>query len=204
MTHAANKKGSEAFAQGDGPPRGRELEIADLLRFIKTSGVVITVWLTATCITPPRITTTPTRPSSAISNRSGNSSPVPCMPEPLGPNELDNTFGPEVRFFKAPAPASRICRRRQACSSSVTSKIDGKSGQMIVTLRDRADTALVVDDARSQTRITKIRRLMRRNAGSRRASALDDRACPASQQGLQRVGRIGFGQPRLSAKAGED
>jgi alkaline phosphatase D len=26
---APNKKGSEAFAQGDGPPRGRELEIAD-------------------------------------------------------------------------------------------------------------------------------------------------------------------------------
>src|SRR5258705_13234446 len=44
---AANKKGSEAFAQGDGPPRGRELEIADILRFIKTSGVVNTVWLTA-------------------------------------------------------------------------------------------------------------------------------------------------------------
>ena len=44
---AANKKGSEAFAQGDGPPRGRELEIADLLRFIKTSGVANTVWLTA-------------------------------------------------------------------------------------------------------------------------------------------------------------
>src|SRR3984885_6421676 len=38
----ANKKGSEAFAQGDGPPRGRELEIADLLRFIKTSGVTNT------------------------------------------------------------------------------------------------------------------------------------------------------------------
>ncbi|MFX9740616.1 alkaline phosphatase D family protein, partial [Acinetobacter baumannii] len=31
---AANKKGSEAFAQGDGPARGRELEVADLLRFI--------------------------------------------------------------------------------------------------------------------------------------------------------------------------
>ena len=44
---AANKKGSEAFAQGDGPPRGRELEIADLLRFIKASGVANTVWLTA-------------------------------------------------------------------------------------------------------------------------------------------------------------
>src|SRR5205085_1081988 len=44
---AAHKKGSEAFAQGDGPPRGRELEIADILRFIKTSGVTNTVWLTA-------------------------------------------------------------------------------------------------------------------------------------------------------------
>src|SRR5260370_29721907 len=43
----ANKKGSEAFAPGDGPPRGRELEISDLLRFIKASGVVNTVWLTA-------------------------------------------------------------------------------------------------------------------------------------------------------------
>ena len=38
MTTRANKKGSEAFAQGDGPPRGRELEIADILRFIKTAG----------------------------------------------------------------------------------------------------------------------------------------------------------------------
>src|ERR1700743_2686086 len=42
---ATNKKGSEAFAQGDGPPRGRELEIADLLRFFKTAGIVNTVWL---------------------------------------------------------------------------------------------------------------------------------------------------------------
>ena len=43
----ASKKGSEAFAQGDGPPRGRELEIADLLRFIKASHINNTVWLTA-------------------------------------------------------------------------------------------------------------------------------------------------------------
>jgi alkaline phosphatase D len=34
---AAKKMGSEAFAQGDDPPRGREFEIADILRFIKTS-----------------------------------------------------------------------------------------------------------------------------------------------------------------------
>jgi alkaline phosphatase D len=40
--------GVEAVAQGmDGPPRGRELEIADLLAFIKHSGIRNTVWLTA-------------------------------------------------------------------------------------------------------------------------------------------------------------
>src|ERR1700744_6176272 len=41
----ASKKGSEAFAQGDGPPRGRELEIADLLRFIRDQHIVNTLFL---------------------------------------------------------------------------------------------------------------------------------------------------------------
>ena len=35
---ADHRQGSEAFAQGDGPPLGRELEIAELLRFIKAAG----------------------------------------------------------------------------------------------------------------------------------------------------------------------
>jgi alkaline phosphatase D len=37
----------DAAAQGDGAPRGRELEIADLLMFIKRAGIRNTVWLTA-------------------------------------------------------------------------------------------------------------------------------------------------------------
>ena len=38
----------EALANGDpGVPKGRELELADLLRFIKTAGITNTVWLTA-------------------------------------------------------------------------------------------------------------------------------------------------------------
>jgi len=37
----------EAIANGDGAVLGRELEIADLLRFIKREGVVNTVWITA-------------------------------------------------------------------------------------------------------------------------------------------------------------
>src|SRR6516162_719144 len=41
------KWGVEAIAQGDGPPRGREFEIADILSFIKRAGVRNTLWLTA-------------------------------------------------------------------------------------------------------------------------------------------------------------
>src|SRR6202045_86897 len=44
---AANRRGSEAFARGAAPPLGRELEIADILTFIKASHINNTVWLTA-------------------------------------------------------------------------------------------------------------------------------------------------------------
>ena len=46
-TTTTRKWGVEAVAQGDGPPLGRELEIADLLSFIKRDGIRNTVWLTA-------------------------------------------------------------------------------------------------------------------------------------------------------------
>ena len=38
MTMPPTRRARKPFAQGDGPARGRELEIADLLRFIKTAG----------------------------------------------------------------------------------------------------------------------------------------------------------------------
>jgi alkaline phosphatase D len=97
---APNKMGSEAFAQGDGPPRGRELEIADLLRFIKASGVVNTVWLTADV-------------HYAAAHY--------YNPPGLDKQNLPPSAG--MQFF------GHV-------------KIDGATGQMTVTLRDRADVAL--------------------------------------------------------------
>ena len=41
------KWGSEGIAQGDGAPLGRELELADLLSFIKHAGIRNTMWITA-------------------------------------------------------------------------------------------------------------------------------------------------------------
>ena len=56
-------------------------------------------------------------------------------------NELDNTFGPEVKFAKA-APRAPSCRPPTAYQFFGHVKIEGPTGQMTVTLRDRNDVAL--------------------------------------------------------------
>jgi alkaline phosphatase D len=139
---AATKSGSEAFAQGDGPPRGRELEIADLLRFIKTSGVVNTVWLTADVHYTAAHYYSPDKAQFSDFEPFWEFVSGPLHAGTFGPNQLDNTFGPEVRFMKAPPPGQQNLPPSAGMQFFGHVKIDGKSGQMTVTLRDRADTAL--------------------------------------------------------------
>ena len=117
-----NKKGSEAFAQGDGPPRGRELEIADLLRFIKTAGIVNTVWLTADVHYTAAHYYNPNKAQFQDFEPFWEFISGPLHAGTFGPDELDNTFGPELKFVKAPRlRAKQTCRRRPACSSSAMS-----------------------------------------------------------------------------------
>ncbi len=117
----ANKKGSEAVAQGDGPPRGRELEIADLLRFIKTAGIANTVWLTADVHYTAAHYYDPNKAQFQEFEPFWEFVSGPLQCRHVWPDELDNTFGPEVKFFKAPGAGQRTCRPPPACSSSVTS-----------------------------------------------------------------------------------
>ena len=60
----------------------------------------------------------------------------------FGPNDLDNTFGPEVKFIKAPGPGNQNLPPSAGMQFFGHVRIDGASGQMTVTLRDRADVAL--------------------------------------------------------------
>jgi alkaline phosphatase D len=55
---------------------------------------------------------------------------------------MDNTFGPEVRFVKAPGADRQNLSPLEGMQFFGHVKVDGKSGQMTVTLRDRADAAL--------------------------------------------------------------
>ena len=60
----------------------------------------------------------------------------------FGPNELDNTFGPEVKFIKAAGRDKPNLPPSAGMQFFGHVRIDGASGQMTVTLRDRADVAL--------------------------------------------------------------
>src|ERR1700743_3661519 len=68
--------------------------------------------------------------------------PGPLNAGTFGPAELDNTFGPEVKFFKAPAPDRQNAPPSAGMQFFGHVQIEGASGQMTVTLRDRADVAL--------------------------------------------------------------
>ena len=185
---AANKKGSEAFAQGDGPPRGRELEIADILRFIKTSGVVNTVWLTADVHYAAAHYYNPDKAQFQEFDPFWEFVSGPLHAGTFGPNELDNTFGPEVKFIKAPGPGKQNLPPSAGMQFFGHVRIDGASGQMTVTLRDRADVALWSTTLDPKP-LSAVPRTVAGNA---------QRLKPLLQQRPQRVGRIGFGQPRLA------
>ncbi len=139
---APDKKGSEAVAQGDGPPRGRELEIADLLRFIKTAGIVNTVWLTADVHYTAAHYYNPDKAQFQEFEPFWEFVSGPLHAGTFGPGQLDNTFGPELKFVKAPPPGQANLPPSAGLQFFGHVAIEGASGRMTVTLRDRADTAL--------------------------------------------------------------
>ena len=140
--NAPAKKGSEAIAQGDGPARGRELEIADLLRFIKTAGVRNTVWLTADVHYAAAHYYNPDKAQFQDFEPFWEFVSGPLHAGTFGPGGMDNTFGPEIRFVKAPGPGRQNLPPSAGMQFFGHAKIDGASGQLTVTLRDRADVAL--------------------------------------------------------------
>ena len=126
----------ENFANGDGKALGRELELADLLRFIKHNNIRNVVWLTADVhyaaahyYHPNKAQFTDFKPFwefVAGPLNSGN----------FGPSQLDNTFGPEVKF----QTASPEIKLNQPPSSGLQFfgmiKIDGKTEVLTVTLHN--------------------------------------------------------------------
>ena len=102
------KWGIEAVAQGDdGAPRGRELEIADLLSFIKRAGVRNTVWLTADVHYTAAHYYDPNKAAFQDFEPFWEFVSGPIHAGTFGPNALDKTFGPQLVYVKAPRARSR-------------------------------------------------------------------------------------------------
>ena len=131
------KSGSEAVANGDdGSPLGRELEIADLLAFIKQQDIRNVHWITADVhyaathrYDPHRAAFTDFIPFYEFVSG-------PLCAGGFGPNALDQTFGPEVVFQKVPPPGRFDLSPIEGSCHFGHVKIDGASGSMTVTHRD--------------------------------------------------------------------
>jgi alkaline phosphatase D len=93
----------EAVANGDpGPPLGRELEIADLLRYLKSSRVRNVVWITADVHYCAAHRYDPVRARFTEFDPFWEFVAGPLNAGTFGPNALDGTFGPEVKFTGIP------------------------------------------------------------------------------------------------------
>jgi len=139
-----DKAGAEAVAQGDhGTPKGRELEIADLLRFIKTAGIENTVWFTADVHYTAAHHYSPDRAQMQDFDPFWEFVSGPLHAGTFGPNDLDMTFGPEVKFVKAPtAEQGANLPPSMGLQFFGLVDIDGATQQMTVRLMDRGNTEL--------------------------------------------------------------
>lgn len=93
----------EAWANADGGvPAGRELELAALLRFIKRQQIRNTVWVTADVHYAAAHHYAPDRAAFTDFDPFWEFVAGPMHAGTFGPNALDGTFGPEVRFSSIP------------------------------------------------------------------------------------------------------
>lgn len=88
----------EGVAQSDGPAQGRELEIANLLRFIKLNNIQNVVWLTADVHYAAAHYYDPSKAHFKDFNPFWEFVAGPLHAGAYPPGQLDSTFGPQLKF----------------------------------------------------------------------------------------------------------
>jgi alkaline phosphatase D len=127
----------DAVAQGDGPPLGRELEIADLLRFLRDRKVRNVVWITADVHYAAAHHYDPARARFKDFHPFWEFVAGPVHAGTFGPNPMDDTFGPEVRFLGIPAGMKPNRPPSENLQFFGTIRIDGRREVMTVALHNR-------------------------------------------------------------------
>ena len=137
------KTGSEAVANAEnGPPLGRELEIAGLLAFIKREDIRNVAWITGDVHYAATHYYDPNAAAFQDFTPFYEFVAGPLCAGGFGPNTLDGTFGPRVVFQRTP-PEGRVNTSplEGSCNFGHV-KVDGRSGFMTVTHRDAAGAVL--------------------------------------------------------------
>jgi alkaline phosphatase D len=132
----------ENGANGDGPALGRELEIAELLRHIKRERIANVVWLTADVHYCAAHYYDPNRAQFQDFEPFWEFVSGPLNAGSFGPNTLDNTFGPQVVFQKAPPPGQVNLPPSAGLQFFGQVDIDRRSRELTVTLKDLAGQSL--------------------------------------------------------------
>lgn len=101
--NVTDKHGYEAVANADnGPPLGRELEIADLLKFIKDKSIRNVVFVTADVHYAAAHYYDPSAAKFTEFTPFWEFIAGPAHAGTFGPGQLDYTFGPELKFLSIP------------------------------------------------------------------------------------------------------
>lgn len=132
----------ENGANGDGPVLGREQDIAAVLSFIKTAGILNTVWLTADVHYTAAHHYSPDRAVFQDFDPFWEFVSGPLHAGTFGPSDYDNTFGPEVRFAKHPGEGQANLPPSDGMQFFGKVDIAAATGVMTVRLMDRADVEL--------------------------------------------------------------
>ena len=124
----------EAVANGDGPALGREFEFADLFSTLKKRKVKNVVWITADVHYCAAHLYDPAKAQFRDFDPFWEFVSGPIHAGGFGPNPLDNTFGPQVVYQKAPGKVNASPTEGGQYYGLVN--IDAKTAAMKVQLKD--------------------------------------------------------------------
>ncbi len=132
----------EGIANGDGPALGRELEIADLLRFIKAERIANVVWVSGDVHYCAAHHYHPDRAVFKEFAPFWEFVAGPIHAGTFGPNPFDNTFGPEASFVGVPAGMKPNRPPSDGLQFFGGLRLDAKRRALEVTLHDLAGRVL--------------------------------------------------------------
>jgi len=127
----------EAWANADhGAPLGRELEIASLLSFIKNNGIRNVVWVTADVHFAQATFYDPAKAAFSDFTPFWEFVAGPINAGTFGPNAVDRTFGPDVKYVSVPAGLKANRPPTEGMQYFGLAKIDGTTEVLTVSLHD--------------------------------------------------------------------